>query len=61
MNIKTLQAGDKIKYKGSVGQLLTDPNYFSSGRAGLHYAKIRWTDGVIVNFCLNRLGVEKLE
>ena len=57
--------GDKIKFRGKVGTLLTDL-YYKTGKGGygsqwgLNFAKIKWEDGTETELMMCYTKIEKL-
>jgi len=62
MDYGKLKKGDKIRYQGKIGVLLTDPKYISTSSWGLWFADVGWEDGeTATQFMLCRQGLEKVE
>jgi len=61
-----LSKGDKIKWRGRIGVLLTEPVYRTGyggygSSWGLHFAKVKWNNGEVREFMVDRTDIEKVK
>ena len=59
-----MKRGDRVRFRGNAGTLLTDAKYeidklHGYTSSGLHYADIKWDDGYVdKQWLINRVGLE---
>jgi hypothetical protein len=56
-----LKKGDRVIFGKSAGTIMEEPEFVATPSHGLWWSKIRWDDGKTSQFCLNRIGLKKLD